>query len=310
MKNDVEIVLELVHEAKISDLLKLGGLSQGTRHEASGVYLKDGYLHIVFDNLPHVMRLRPDWYRATVGPTLQVLPLDGEGAGYEDITYEPETGRWYGLIEAVKEQSGNCRPHIDVFDDSFGFIDSHCLNFRFENDKKGFEGLSTFSYLGCNYLLGLCEGNEAKSGKAGKDKGKGRIQVFEQVMGSWKHVGTIKLPEVVRFKDYSSLDFRFPYMTVLSQKTSAVWVGRIRDNPTTSLDDLFGDSGQLYRFPRDDKGRKVYGNLEGVAWLDDGQLAVVSDKKKRKQPKCCTSKDQSIHIFRLPDGFQDRRGRR
>jgi hypothetical protein len=39
-----------------------------------------------------------------------------------------------------------------------------------------------------------------------------------------------------------------------------------------------------------------------VAWLSDDQLIIVSDRMKaRKQEKRCAEKDQSIHIFRIPD---------
>jgi hypothetical protein len=81
-----------------------------------------------------------------------------------------------------------------------------------------------------------------------------------------------------------------------------MWVGHVRDEPT-SLDDLFEDEGRLFLLPRDDKNRPLYCNPEGVAWLGDGRLVVVSDKKKSKQPGRCADKDQSIHIFKLPDGY-------
>ena len=72
MKDDTEIVLELVHEAKISDLLKL---NEGKRHkasgipyEASGIHLKDGYLHIVPTVSPEhrAGRRHEHWHRRLV----------------------------------------------------------------------------------------------------------------------------------------------------------------------------------------------------------------------------------------------------
>ena len=47
-------------------------------------------------------------------------------------------------------------------------------------------------------------------------------------------------------------------------------------------------------------------NPEGVTWLGNDRLAVVSDKWKADQPKRCTRKDQSVHIFRLPAEGQSR----
>jgi hypothetical protein len=54
-------------------------------------------------------------------------------------------------------------------------------------------------------------------------------------------------------------------------------------------------SQAVYRFPK-----KSYGNVEGIAWLSEDTLVCVSDKKKKRQPKKCADKDQSIHIFRIP----------
>jgi hypothetical protein len=81
MKQDTVTFLELVQEARISDLLKGAGEK---RYEASGVYLMDGYLHIVFDDKPRLLRIKPDWLHAGEEPNL--LDLRETGAGYEDIT--------------------------------------------------------------------------------------------------------------------------------------------------------------------------------------------------------------------------------
>jgi len=58
MKQDTTMFLELVREVRISELLKGAG---DERYEASGVCLKDGYLHIIFDDKPHLLRIRLDW---------------------------------------------------------------------------------------------------------------------------------------------------------------------------------------------------------------------------------------------------------
>lgn len=295
MKQDTANFLELVLEVRIGELLKGTGEK---RYEASGIYLKDDYLHIIFDHDPRLLRLRLDWRHAGEEPVL--LDLNGSGAGYEDITCQSSTNRWYCLIEAAKTNSGVLMPRVDEFDESFAFIRSYWLNFPLEAGNKGFEGLSTLRYAGNDYLLGLCEGNNCKSGSAGVQPGKGRIQVFMRAAENWEHVGTIKLPKSVRYKDYSSLDLRNGYLTVLSQASSAMWVGRLRAEPA-GLNDLFEDDGRLFLFPRDDKGRIIYCNLEGVTWLGNDRLAVVSDKGKSDQPGHCARKDQSIHIFRLPD---------
>ena len=166
-------VPRVVQEARIGDLFKGAG---DKRYEASGVYLKDGYLHIIFDDNPRLLRIRPDWHQEGEEPVL--LDLKGTGAGYEDITYQSSTRRWYCLIEAAETKSGVSMPRIDEFDESFSFIKGHWLDFPLKAGNKGFEGLSTLHYSGNNYLLGLCEGNDCKSGKGDAHPGKGRIQVF------------------------------------------------------------------------------------------------------------------------------------
>ena len=311
MKQDDAMFLELIREVRIGELLKGDG---DKRYEASGVCEKDGYLHIVFDDDPHLLRISADLSHAGEEPVL--LDLKGTGSGYEDITYHSSAGRWYCLIEAAETKSGVFMPRVDAFDESFAFIKSYWLDFPLKAGNKGFEGLATLRSAGNEYLLGLCEGNKCKSGRAGKKPGKGRIQVFKMDGETWVHTGTIRLPEGVRFEDYSSLDCRNGLLTVISQTSSSMWIGRLLMEPAeqadpkspdglislSGSDDLseFADDGRLFLFPRNDKGRIIYGNLEGVTWLGNDRLVVVSDKVKADQPKRCARKDQSVHIFRLP----------
>jgi len=292
---DQPVLLELVGESKIADLLKG---TRGQRYEASGVHFKDGYLYVVFDDAPNILRIRPDWSTSEEAPAL--IETHVRTTGYEDITYQPFEKRWYCLIEASETRPGRFRPLIDEFDESFQFIDSHWLDFPVKRENKGIEGLSYLRYRGQDTILGLCEGNACKSGSAGREPGKGRIQVFRRTDGEWQRTGTIKLPETVLFEDYASLDFRDRYVTVISQVSSAMWVGRVRSDPT-SLDDLFEDESRTFLFPRDKEERIIYCNLEGVTWLPDRRLVVVSDKAKAdEQASRCRRKDQSIHIFKLP----------
>ena len=76
MKRDTMTFLELVREVRIGELLKSSG---DERYEASGVCLKDGYLHVIFDDNPHLLRLRADWHNAEEAacPT----GFEGNGSG-------------------------------------------------------------------------------------------------------------------------------------------------------------------------------------------------------------------------------------
>ncbi len=291
----LEYRLELLAEAKIKDLLKD---TKVKRYEASGIQYKDGHVYIVLDNTPHPIRISKDLDTTSAVADL-IKVSGGKGTGYEDITYDPLTKHWYCLIEADKTEYGKFKPRIDAYDETFKFIESFWLDFALETDNKGMEGLSHFRYKGEDFILGLCEGNACKSGKKGRKPGKGRIQLFRSAPNEWEHTGTIKLPKSVQFEDYSSLDLQDRYVTVVSQETSAVWMGRVSKEPS-SLDDLWEDDGQVYLFPRDRKGKTIFCNLEGITWLKKGVFAVVSDRAKSdKQAKRCKRKDQSIHIFKL-----------
>jgi len=296
MKQEEAPALVLVKEAGIHSLL--GGAGK-KRFEASGVCREGGYLHIVFDNKPRLLRIRPDWDTAREEPVM--LDLAGTAGGYEDIAYLPSSGRWYCLIEAAETATGEILPHVDEFDRSFAFVRSFSLPFPLSAGNKGFEGITALHAGRDDYLICLCEGNDCRGGGAGRKPGKGRIQVFRQAHGGWEQTGTIRLPEAVRFRDYAGLDLRDNRLAVVSQESSALWTGRLRAGPGGPKDRP-DDGGRVFLFPRDDQGRVLYGNAEGVAWLGDDLLAVVSDRVKDGQPDRCADKDQSVHIFRLPPG--------
>lgn len=295
MTQDTAIFLELVREVKISDLLHV---PDKKRFEASGVYLKDNALHIIFDDNCCLLRVRPDWLCDGDAPSM--VDLRGTATGYEDLTYHPSAGRWYCLIEATERKGGLLMPRIDIFDEGFSYLRSDWLDFPLKGGNKGFEGVTILGRGGQEFLLGLCEGNGCKSGETGATPGKGRIQVFGVGKERWEHAGTIKLPKTVQFGDYTGIDVRNGTLSVISQVSSALWFGRIRDDPP-GWDNLFENDGQILFFPRDEKGRVVYCNLEGISWLGDDLVVTVSDKVKNEQPGRCSRKDQSIHIFRVPE---------
>lgn len=299
MKHKDPTTLELVAEAKIDSLFDA---LIGDRLEASGVHCRDESLYIVFDNNPNIFRIDVSLKKLEHG--VELFRQRGEGIGYEDLTYDPHGRRWYCLIEAEEFEPGIYKPRVEQFDDTFRFVESRWLDFSMASANKGIEGLTTLRHQGQDYILGLCEGNACKGGRLGREPGKGRIQVFESGKREWKHAGTIKLPKAVQFEDYAALDYRHGYVTVVSQASSAMWIGRVKDK-AKSLDDIFVDDGHLFHFPRDKKGRALYCNIEGVTWIADRLLAVVSDRAKaNSQPGRCADKDQSVHVFRLPDSFQ------
>ena len=147
-----ELFLELVREIRIVEILQDTG---DTRYETSGIYARDNYLYIIFDDDPHLLRIHQDLNPAPGEFLLQ--ELNGSAKGYEDITYQSSTGHWVCLVEAAKTSSGTFMPHVDIFDESFSFIKSSWLDFPLKAGNKGFEGLAFLHHEGNEYLLCLCE---------------------------------------------------------------------------------------------------------------------------------------------------------
>ena len=79
-------------------------------------------------------------------------------------------------------------------------------------------------------------------------------------------------------------------LVIVSQTSSLLWVGELAQDDW----EVFGD-GQLYRFPQD-RTLPRYRSIEGVVWLDARTVACVSDRGEEGD-----AKDQSVHVFRLPD---------
>jgi hypothetical protein len=282
--------LELLREAKIRDVL---GDQLDPRLEASGVLAKDGAFYVIFDNLPGI---------AFIGPGLsgaqrnRIIEQDhGHRRGFEDIAYDRESDRFYVLIESLPRGPKCFMAKVQEYDGSFRYMSAAWLDFPLDRPNKGLEGLTCVYRNGRSYLLGLCEGNKCEGGAKGRIPGGGRIQVFHRGPRHWEHVARIRLPETLLFEDYSGISVDGERITVVSQASSALWTGRLR--PTS-----WGitDEGTTHAFPRDALGEIIYGTVEGVSWIAPDQVVVVSDKAKPEQDKRCRSKDQSIHIFRIP----------
>jgi hypothetical protein len=290
--------LELVKEAKLTEIL---GASAGTRLEASGVLATGDALYVIFDNSPYIARigaaLSPQAGANSLIEQSLIKQEERHSAGYEDIAYDPSADRYFTLIEALPRGRGTFMAKVQEYDAGFSPTASRWLDFPLDRPNKGLEGLTCIHREGHPYLLGLCEGNRCAAGAAGRVPGGGRIQVFGEGTRRWDHVGTIRLPEAVRFEDYSSITVHGDRIALLSQATSALWVGTLAPS---SLD--VAEEGTTYGFPRDDDGKIIYCTVEGVSWAAPDRVVVVSDRaKKETQHKRCRAKDQSIHIFQLPD---------
>ena len=152
--------------------------------------------------------------------------------------------------------------------------------------NKGIEGLDCVRRGGVLYLLGLCE----------RQPGGGRVVVFRRGRRNWKHHTTIELPDTVRFTDYSAISVAGDRLAVVSQESSALWLGRLL--PSTWQ---VSGPGRTYLFPRDADGGIAYCTVEGVCWRAADEFVVVSDRAKPgKRDRPCRAEDESLHLFALP----------
>ena len=285
--------LRLVRERKLTDLLP--PLRFGLVLEASGVVATDGMYFVVFDNIRRIARVGPDLDAGS--PDHLWMGRLREGEGYEDIAYSREQKRFYALIEAEKHPDGSYKAVIEEYDHQFRYKGRRWVQVPFEKRNRGFEGLSAIRVGGTDYLLALCEGNEGRSGLAGSTPGAGRIHVLRQVGQLWQSVTQIRLPSSLDFEDYSAIALRDRRMVVVSQKSSRIWVGKLRRENWT-----IAGEGRTYELPRTPKGKRVYCTVEGIDWLTPTTFVMVSDLRKKGYPDRCSRTDQSIHVFRVPSG--------
>jgi hypothetical protein len=267
------------------------------RFEASGVVAVDGTFYVIFDNRSEIGCFGDALFPGDDHNRLVRHHFDRD-TGYEDIAYDESSGRFFILIEALPHRRGFCAK-VREYDSNFAYISSSWLDFPFAGPIKDLEGLACIRRGPQTYLLGLCKGNRYKHDKTSRRPGGGRIQVFAENQRRWDHVDTIRLPSWLPFKEYSSIALAGERLCIVSQESSALWVGTLAPTQWRVADD-----GAVYRFPRNGDGEKFYCNVEGVSWLSDTQIVVVSDKAKADQKQRCRSRDQSIHVFALPADAQ------
>jgi hypothetical protein len=280
--------LRLVTESPIANLL---GRGQGThRLEASGVTVRGDYVYVAFDNTGHVARLHSD---LRPNPASAWLGSIEPKEGYEAIVWDDIGEQFYTVIEAIKVGKKRHQALIRVFDRDLTLLQELPVDHNFVRENKGVEGLAVVRRADGLRLLALCEA------PTGKGKGRrGQILVLAQT-DVWTVEHRMALPSTAAFKDFSDLAIApTGQLGVVSQEDSCVWIGSL-DTQCWTLDD-----GAVWRCPRDGRGKVVYGNIEGVAWLPDHggsrRLVMVSDRAKDDQPARCRDKEESIHIFEVP----------
>ena len=263
--------LQLVRRARVADLLRVD-----ERREASGVLLRDGLLLVVCDNTGSVAVLDPEL--ALPGPHREIPLRGGRGHGYEDIAADLATGRLFVLVEALPD-GPPYHALVEEYDENYRLVAAKILDVPLEQANKGVEGLAVVRHDGRALLLGLCEAGGA------------RVPVFAETDDRWERIATIRLP--MAFADYSGVAVAGDRIAVVSQESSALWLGRL-DQRTWTVDE-----GDVHKFPRDDDGRPRFSAVEGVAFLGPDRIVVATDRT-RGRPHNGT--EQSVAVFDLPTG--------
>jgi len=178
---------------------------------------------VIFDDTPDIARIATTPSPAATSGLIR--QPRGHRGGFEDIAHDPVSRHFYVLIESRSRGRG-FMAEVQEYDERFAYLGRAWLEFPLVGSNKGLEGLTCVHRRDRTYLLGLCEGNRCRDGEEGRQPGGGRIQVFERGRHHWDRVAAIRLPVTLPFEDFSSLAVAGERMAVLSQASSALWVGR------------------------------------------------------------------------------------
>jgi uncharacterized protein YjiK len=275
-----------VAEAKIYKLMP--GYDSDDKFEASGVYYLNGYFYVACDNLFKIAKIKST---LPINSNDNTMLSSGSGdSGFEGISYDDNNTPNFFVVEEAVQNGSVYNPRIREYSASMSYQSSMWAEYNFtsSNANKGFEGIAWVFRNGEDYILGLVEGT-------------GKIPVLHKTSTKWEKVAEITLPSSVTFNDYSDIAVYGNKVAITSQEDSQIWLGTLS---TTSWS-ITG--GTAYNFPKGNSSGVVgsgsnvlYGNIEGVSFINNNQIVVVSDKKKDDQPSYQSYKDQSIHIFNLP----------
>lgn len=287
----------MLREARLADLLadqphRDPVVAVPRRLEASGVAFADGRLWVVFDNLPLVASLDPRL--PSPDPAARLIPVGPDLRDVEDLAHDDDTGDWYLVVEGRHTGSGPPKPLVAQHDRAWKPLARKRVDLALDRPNKGVEGLACVRRADRLHLLALSEGPLGLGGKARRRHGGGRVYVLAEDDTCWRVEKTFGLPTSVRFEDCSAISVAGDRVAVVSQESSALWVGRLAATGWG----IMGD-GVTYPFPREGSGDPLYRAIEGVAWLDEQTLAVVSDRVSGGKG-AAREKDESVHIVALP----------
>lgn len=277
-----------IQEAKFYQLIP--GYTDADKFEASGVKYANGNFYVIFDNMTKIATINPSLVVGSSSHTLSAGTTTN--SNFEAITYD-NIGTTHFFVSDENELHGSVySPKILQYDAIFASLNTQWAPYDFTetNKNKGFEGLTWLQRSGNDYMLGLCEGS-------------GTIIVMKKNGSSWVYLTSFAMPPNTGMTDFSDMDIAASgRVAITSQESSKLWIGQL--NPTSWA---FVDSGVIYNFPTGDdngnigKGTNIlYGNVEGVSFINDTKIVVCSDKMSNSQPSYLQYKEQTISIFNLP----------
>jgi hypothetical protein len=289
------------------------------RYEASSIILKDDSFYAVCDNSWAVSK-----FSTSLDPfssaNVQIGTPNPEGvedSGFEAIFWDDDS--FYVVRESVQHADSHFHAVVEqvrLGENNYTVVEACSSDFKFEGTSKGFEGAVSIRDTNNEMvILGLCEGNHCSETRK-FDRGNGRIVAMKRIIEedgttcTWSAVRTINVPSNAYFHDYSDIAVDAKgRVAITTQEDSQVWIGQMLGlDPETGRYDLNAmeldpDVYSVFDFPKNNECETIYCNIEGVEWLNDQTIVVVSDKMKGKgkQDFLCFDKDQSVHVFVLPD---------
>ncbi len=284
------------YEKKLASLLTNIKVPESARLlEASGVVLVDKDYIVVFDEMYGIARI-PQCSENGFKQG-EIIGSQNSREGFEAIAFDSNENCFYGIVENSAYQNDCYRPLIQKFTRDLvpsGNPYQLPLNLPLDNidPNKGLEGAAIVHKENSTFIFGLCEGKNCNSDDSKKSSGQGMIQIFEKNGNNWEHYGTLQLPLEVDFRDFSDLSIQQNRIAVISQKSARLWIGTLN----VERDSWQLSHKNIYSFPTK-KGKNIYCNIEGVDWISENQLVIVSDIASKNR---CKAKEKMIHVFDIP----------
>ncbi|CAF5053746.1 unnamed protein product [Rotaria magnacalcarata] len=284
------------------------------RFEASGVSMQpDGLmLFVIFDNTFQIGAFFTWSTNQTTDCTNRIIDWPNDTfneliSDFEGIAHNVLTDTYFLAQETSSSSTNPDEYNSNIFEikittnashSSITLIESCQIMWVFDSTAKGFEGIEFINHEKSvkTYLLALCEANRCIRESMFKDRntnlGHGRLVVLEKHEHScqWQSVGVINLKTDLEFSDYSAMSIyprkTLSYIAIASQENSQAWIGILEIDESPYFLITSSDKSGVYNLPRtivnDSMCGKEYCNIEGVAWIDENHLVLVSDVRCRQ----------------------------